>query len=201
VEGERQQRPRRGNKSYRIGLVLVVLLAAWLAWSLLGGSLLPEGSPAPAWTLPRADRAGESLSLSDLVGDVVVLDFWSTTCPPCLRQMEDLKLVWRRMKPRGVTVVGISTGGEPAGQIAQFGGDRGVDYPLVVDPGGTSTAYQVRTLPTLYVIDRSGRVAASHSGYWPATEIAAAVTAALEDHSSSTVLQGKSGRPLRRRAP
>jgi peroxiredoxin len=184
MAGEQTARPEGGGKSYRIGLVLIILLAAWLAWTMLGESLLAVGSPAPAWTAPRADRAGESLSLSDLNDDVVVLDFWSTTCPPCLRQMEDLKVLWRRMKPRGVTVVGISTGGESQRQIAQFGRDRGVDYPLVVDPGAVSAAYQVRSLPTLYVVDRNGRVAAAHSGYWPLTEIAAAVTAALQDHSS-----------------
>lgn len=179
------ERPSSSKLSFRLGLALLVLLAGWLVWSMVGDSLLPEGSQAPTFDLPRADEPGESLSLAELEGRVVVIDFWSTTCPPCLRQMEDLKVVWRRMKPRGVTVVGISTGGESPAQIARFGNDRGVDYPLVVDRGAVTAAYRVSSLPTLYVIDRSGRVAAAHSGYWSLDDLALAVSEALESQPST----------------
>jgi len=174
-----------GNRwSFRLGLGLLVVLAAWFAWSMLGDPLLPVGSQAPPFELPLADGSGETLALADLEGRVVVLDFWSTTCRPCLREIEDLKVLWRRMKPRGVTVIGLSTGGESPAQIARFGKERGVDYPLVVDRGRVAAAYQVRTLPTLYVIDGSGRIAEAHSGYWPLDDVAAAVSRALEGQSS-----------------
>jgi peroxiredoxin len=174
-----------GRRSFRLGLVILIALAAWMIWSLLGDDLLPAGSPAPAFELPLADEAGGTLSLTDLEGKVVVLDFWSTTCPPCLREMEDLKVLWRRMKPRGVSVVGVSTGGESPSQVARFGEDRGVDYPLVVDGGAVAAAYRVSSLPTLYVIDANGRIAATHSGYWPLDDVARAVSAALEPQPST----------------
>jgi peroxiredoxin len=177
--------PSSSRRSYRIGLVLLAVLAAWLIWNMLGDNLLPEGEPAPAFELPLADDSGETLSLADLQGRVVVLDFWSTTCPPCLREMEDLKVLWRRMKPRGVTVVGISTGGESPAQIARFGADRGVDYPLVVDRGAVSAAYLVRSLPTLYIVGKDGRISAAHSGYWPLDDVALAVSTALAAQSST----------------
>jgi peroxiredoxin len=178
-------RPSGNSRSYRIGLVLLAVLAAWLIWNMLGDNLLPEGIQAPGFELPLADGSGETLSLADLEGRVVVLDFWSTTCPPCLREMEDLKVLWRRMKPRGVTVVGVSTGDESPSQIARFGNDRGVDYPLVVDRGAVAATYQVSSLPTLYVIDGNGRIASAHSGYWPLDEVARAVSAALESQPST----------------
>jgi peroxiredoxin len=175
-----------GNRwSFRVGLAVLVVLGAWFAWSLAGDPLLPVGTRAPAFDLPLADGSGDTLSLESLQGRVVVLDFWSTTCRPCLREMEDLKVLWRRMKPRGVTVVGLSTGGESPAQIARFGKDRNVDYPLVVDPGRVAAAYQVRSLPTLYVIDREGRISAAHSGYWPLDDVAEAVSRALEPQPSS----------------
>jgi peroxiredoxin len=167
-----------------MGLVLLILIAAWLAWTMFSDRLLPDGTDAPPWELRLAEPAGGKLASSDLQGEVVVLDFWSTTCPPCLRQMEDLKVLWRRMKPRGVTVIGVSTGGESPRQIARFGKDRGVDYPLVIDRGPVATAYRVSSLPTLYVLGRDGRIAASHSGYWPLEDVASAVVAALEDQPS-----------------
>jgi peroxiredoxin len=180
------QRRSTGNRwSFRLGLVLLVVLAGWLMWSMFGDDLLPVGTAAPPFELPLADGSGDTLSLADLDGRVVVLDFWSTTCPPCLREMEDLKVLWRRMKPRGVTVVGISTGGESPAQIDRFGKARGVDYPLVVDRGAVAAAYRVSSLPTLYVIDKTGRIAEAHGGYWPLDDVAVAVSRALEPQSSS----------------
>jgi peroxiredoxin len=151
----------------------------------MGIALLPVGSDAPPWKLPLATASAGTLSLRDQGGQIVVLDFWSTTCPPCLRQIEDLKVLWRRMKPRGVTVIGVSTGPESTAQIARFGRDRGIDYPLVVDRGEAATAYLVRSLPTLYVIGADGRIIAAHSGYWPLSDLAAALDLALAAHSSS----------------
>jgi peroxiredoxin len=185
MDDEPTGRPSGSSRSFRLGLALLVLLAAWLIWNMLGDNLLPVGSQAPAFELPLADGSGETLSLADLEGRVVVLDFWSTTCPPCLREMEDLKVLWRRLKPRGVTVVGLSTGGETPAQIARFGKDRSVDYPLVVDRGAVAAAYQVSSLPTLYVLDRDGRVAATHSGYWPLEDVAHEVRAVLDSQSST----------------
>lgn len=183
-EGSKHQ-SSSGRWSFRLGLILLIVLAAWFVWRMLSDPLLPIGSVAPTFELALADGSGDTLSLDDLEGRVVVLDFWSTTCPPCLREMEDLKVLWRRMKPRGVTVVGLSTGGESPAQIARFGKDRGVDYPLVVDRGAVSAAYRVRSLPTLYVLDKTGRIAEAHSGYWPLDDVAGAVSRALEPQPST----------------
>ncbi|MBW2277008.1 MAG: TlpA family protein disulfide reductase, partial [Deltaproteobacteria bacterium] len=161
-----QKQPSGSRWSFRLGLVMLTVLAAWFVWTMLSDPLLPIGSKAPTFELPLTDGSGNTLSLADLEGRVVVLDFWSTTCRPCLLEMEDLKVLWRRMKPRGVTVVGLSTGGESLAQIARFGKDRGVDYPLVIDQGQVAASYRVRSLPTLYVLDKTGRIAEAHSGYW-----------------------------------
>lgn len=182
-DAQPQPVPRR-RWSSRLGIVLIAAIAVWLALNLFRDDLLPAGVEAPPFELQLAGEPGATLSLAELEGRVVVLDFWSTTCPPCLRQMEALKVLWRQMKPRGVTVVGLSTGGEPPSRIARFGRDRGVDYPLLVDPGSVAAAYRVSSLPTLYVIDRDGRIADSHSGYWPLEEVARSVSRALEPQSS-----------------
>jgi len=178
----KQSAPRR---SFRLGVIILVVLAAWLGWSLLRDDLLPVGSPAPTFELPLADGSGGTLSLEELAGRVVVLDFWSTTCPPCLREIEHLKVLWRRMKPRGVMIVGLSAGGESAAQIARFGRDRDIDYPLVVDRGAAAASYRVSSLPTVYVIGRDGRVVAAHSGYWPLDDVARAVNEALAGQPST----------------
>jgi len=171
----------RGRAGRAVALVAIAALIAGLfVVQLTGGGTLAEGAAAPAFSLPRADRAGESVDLARLGGKVVVLDFWSTTCPPCLAEMEELETLARRMGPRGVEVVGISAGGEPVDEVARFLRGRGISYAIAVDEiGATVAAYRVRTLPTLYVVDAAGRIAAGHVGFWPEDEIAAAVAEAL----------------------
>ncbi|MCK9461474.1 MAG: TlpA family protein disulfide reductase [Proteobacteria bacterium] len=171
----------RGRAGRAVALVAIAAAIAGLFLvQLTGGGKLPEGAVAPAFSLPRADRAGERVELALLRGKVVVLDFWSTTCPPCLAEMDELETLRRRMGPRGVEVVGICAGGEPVDEVARFVRGRGVSYPIAVDEDGVAAAaYRVRSLPTLYVVDAAGRVTAGHSGFWAEDDIAAAVADAL----------------------
>lgn len=164
----------------RLALILGSAVLLWMIWSMLGGQHLPVGSPGPAWKLPLADGSGERLALEDLAGKVVVLDFWSTGCAPCRRQLPELKTLWRQLKPRGVVVVGVTTGGETLEEVREFGRAHRLDYPVVLDErGAVAAAYEVRSLPTLYVLDRRGTITAAHNGFWPVTDIAAAVNEAL----------------------
>jgi peroxiredoxin len=97
-----------------------------------------------------------------------------------MRQMKDLEAVHRRMKDRGVVVVGVACGGESVERIERFAKDRGVGYSLVVDEGEATLAYQVLSLPSLYVVGRDGKIASAHRGYTDAVDLAKAVNRALE---------------------
>jgi peroxiredoxin len=171
----------RGRVGRTVALVAIAALIVGLfAIQLIGGGTLPEGSAAPAFSLPRAGGEGDRVDLERLRGKVVVLDFWSTTCAPCRSQMGVLDALQRRMGPRGVQVVGVCAGGETVDEVAAFIREHGAPYPVAVDEDGAVTsAYRVRSLPTLYVLDGKGRVAASHVGFWPEGELAAAVAGAL----------------------
>jgi peroxiredoxin len=177
---ETRARPR-GRAGRALALFAIVALIVGLAaLQLKGGGTLPEGGAAPAFSLPSAAAAGGSVELAALRGKVVVIDFWSTTCAPCLAEMEVLETLRRRMGPRGVEIVGVCAGGEPVAEVARFVRERGVPYPIGVDVDGAATsAYRVRSLPTLYVVDAAGRIRAGHVGYWPEDELAAAVAEAL----------------------
>jgi peroxiredoxin len=174
-------------KGRTLTLVAIGALFAFLfALQFLGSGTLSDGAVAPALSLPRADRPGERIELSRLRGKIVVLDFWSTTCAPCMSQIKVLDALARRMSSRGVEVVGVSAGGESFDEVAAFLKRRGAPYSIVVDADGIVTdSYRVRGLPTLYIVDREGRIAASHVGFWPeddlAEEVADTLGAASED--------------------
>lgn len=171
--------PKRSKGRSRVTWLLLALLVAWFLYRLTASPLLPDGSAAPSWKLPLADGTGDYLGSEELVGKVVVVDFWSTTCPPCLREMDELKSLFKQWNASQVAIVGIATGGESVGEIERFREERGVEYPLVVDNGAVSAAYRVATLPTLYIIDAGGKIVDSHRGYWGRDGIVSAVQSAL----------------------
>ena len=159
----------------RLTVGILIIIAVSMVSNLWQGDLLPEGAPAPSWNLPLADGTSNTMGIDQLRGKVVILDFWSTTCPPCLRQIAELEALQKQMTHENVSIIGVTAGGEDLELLRNFAKDRNIRYPLVLDEGGVSDAYKVRSLPTLYIIDKQGNVAASHRGFWPRESLATAV--------------------------
>lgn len=143
-------------------MVLVAILGAYgERWSLDILADLPArgyagvGDTAPAFQ--TADLAGAAVSLDDLRGRVVVVNFWATWCPPCRTELPELDAYQAEMGDR-IVVLGIATG-EPAGAVESFVRQHGLRFPIVLDgDGAIAAAYGVVGLPTSLVVDRAGVV-------------------------------------------
>jgi cytochrome c biogenesis protein CcmG/thiol:disulfide interchange protein DsbE len=118
------------------------------------GSRPPRiGSNAPDFTVQDSDR---TLTLSQYRGQVVVLNFWATWCPPCVEEMPSLVEMQRRMKAKGVTVLAVSVDVDEKA-YHQFLKDHGVNLITVRDPSQKSNnMYGTFKFPETYVIDRKG---------------------------------------------
>lgn len=128
------------------------------------------GAPAPDFTL--RDLEGKSISLQSLHGKVVILTFWATWCPACRSEMPSLNALYRRLARQGVVVLGIN-GGEPTARVKSFMEKENLDFPVVMDESGDVHAlYQIRQYPTMFIIDRQGRLVDRHIGLrdWNAPE-------------------------------
>ena len=152
--------------------------AAQLAWAPPAGSkpfsepvLLPVGSPAPDFAALTPD--GKTVHLSDYKGKTVVLDFWATWCGPCQRSMPHLEKVYQQVKDKNVAVLGVCVWDEKAAYdkwVTQNIGSK-YNFPVAFDPAGRGKGniagglYKVTGIPTQYVIDKDGKVAASTVGY------------------------------------
>jgi len=106
-----------------------------------------------------------SLSLGELRGRAVLLDFWATWCGPCRAEAAIVDQVSRRWRDRGVVVIGVDTDTPDQGDPRDFVLRYGLSYPIVRDATGqTSRSYDVDSLPTLVVVSRSGEVIAVRTG-------------------------------------
>jgi peroxiredoxin len=132
--------------------------AAWPAWS------LQPGDPAPDFTAPRLDRAGQ-VKLSNYRGKVVYLDFWASWCGPCLVSLPQLEKMRSDFPADQFQIVAVNLDTEP-GKARRFLQKTRVGYPSATDPAGSiPERFGLETMPTSYLIDRNGVVRYVHAGF------------------------------------
>ncbi len=113
------------------------------------------GSAAPDFTVRDAQR---SVTLSHLKGQIVVLNFWATWCPPCVEEMPSLVQMQAKMKDKGITVLAISVD-QDEDAYHRFLQDHGVNLLSVRDADQKSNdLYGTFKFPETYIIDRNGVV-------------------------------------------
>jgi thiol-disulfide isomerase/thioredoxin len=117
--------------------------------------------------------SGKTVKLSDLRGKVVVLDFWATWCGPCKRTMPLLDKFYSEKLPAGTQVYGVNvwqrekTDDQKKSVVSKFIQDSGYHFPILYGTSELASAYGVQGIPTLVVIDKTGKLAYRHVGYDP----------------------------------
>lgn len=120
------------------------------------GSVPKEGFTAPDFTLELLD--GGNITLSDLQGKVVLVNFWTSWCPPCRKEMPAIESVYRSYKDLGLVVVGLNlTAQDSKPDVSVFVQEIGVTFPIALDVNNAvGNLYRVTALPTSFFIDRKG---------------------------------------------
>ena len=126
-----------------------------------------SGPSAPNFTLPALD--GKKVRLSDYLGKkVILLDFWHTTCHPCIQELPELVTLYRKYEGQGFVVLGITTDGpETRADVTSVVRDNSIDFPILLDE---ETAVQDRynpkgELPFTVLINRSGAIVLKRASY------------------------------------
>jgi peroxiredoxin len=118
---------------------------------------------APGFALKDAD--GKTVHLSDYRGKVVLLDFFATWCGPCKIEIPWFIEFERKNKDKGFAVLGVSMDDEGWEIVKPFLAQMGVNYRVVIGNDSTGQLYGgVEALPTTFLIDRQGKIAAVHVG-------------------------------------
>ena len=120
------------------------------------------GRPAPPFTLQLMD--GREVSLADLRGKVVFLNFWASWCPPCRAEARDLEASWQQHRGDDVVFLGVNiqdTEEKARGFLREFG----VTYANGIDAGNrVAIDYGVWGIPETFFLDRTGRITYKHVG-------------------------------------
>jgi cytochrome c biogenesis protein CcmG/thiol:disulfide interchange protein DsbE len=154
------------NKTTWRGL-MVLLLALGVIWVAL--SQVPTevatarsdrppspqaGFAAPDFTLETPE--GETVRLSDLRGQVVLINFWATWCPPCRAEMPAIQQVYDQYQDQGFTVLAVDVQ-EGGAQVTAFADQMGLTLPLLMDGDGSVFAdYRGQALPSTFFVDQKG---------------------------------------------
>ena len=137
-----------------------------------------RGTPAPDIALAGLD--GVPTRLSQLRGNVVLLNFWASWCEPCRRELPQLQLLHERHSIDGLVVLGVSD--EDPDTARQYLDELGIGYTSLADfDGGVMQSYRIHAIPTSLIIGRDGRVLKRMEGYTPLSAFERALKPLLSD--------------------
>ncbi|MGD8908211.1 MAG: TlpA disulfide reductase family protein [Chromatiales bacterium] len=156
---------KRTNSTLWIKAIFPAILALLFINPLPAASL---SGAAPDFTLKS--RSGENVKLSELRGQVVMVNFWASWCGPCRQEMPLLDQLYRRYQPMGFTLLGVNVE-EDSAAADKVLSEIPVSFPILYDSKNqVSERYQVSAMPSTVMIDRDGNVRYLHHGYQPGYE-------------------------------
>jgi cytochrome c biogenesis protein CcmG/thiol:disulfide interchange protein DsbE len=142
-------------------------------------SALGTDEPVPDFELDRMN--GDTFHLDAHRGEVVVVNFWATWCPPCREEIPGFVKLQKEYGDDGLTIVGVSMDDGGFSTVRPFADKMNINYPLVMDDGKVGRAYgPVRALPSTFVVGPDGMIQHVRSGYLPEAQLRAWVTPLLD---------------------
>ena len=128
-----------------------------------------------AFELPSVAGMSPQVSLADYRGQVVLVNFWATWCPPCREEVPEFVKVQQELNPKGFTILGLSVD-EDAKPVGDFMTQNRINYPVAMDNGSASNAYGgITSIPTSFLVDRQGNIVKTFQGAIDADTLRAAV--------------------------
>jgi peroxiredoxin len=141
------------------------ILAAFAVAFSHAAAAVEAGAPAPALSLPSLEDGAAPVAMAALKGSVVYVDFWASWCVPCRLSMPALDDMYRRHKARGFAVVGVNKDAAAA-DARRFLAKVPVTFALVSDPSDAAArGFDVKAMPSGYLVDRKGVVRHVHRGF------------------------------------
>lgn len=150
------------NRRFITRLLVLVIISVAVGYTFYTSfadqqGVVTVGELAPNFVLK--DLEGKEIELKELRGKGVFLNFWATTCPPCLEEMPHMENGYQKNQADGIEILAVNFGDQRI-RIEQFiTRIGGLSFPILLDPGSqVNQLYGVRALPTTFLIDENGIV-------------------------------------------
>ena len=120
--------------------------------------------PAPYFILP--DINGKMINFNDFKGEILILNFWATWCPPCREEIPNFQDLYALHKGKGLEIIGISIDQGGIMAVKPFVEANKISYTILIGSEEVTNAYGgIIGIPTTFVIDRKGNIARKYVGY------------------------------------
>ena len=151
------------NRILSVILAMVIALGSLItACQSQPGSAPEVDKLAPEFQLPNLQ--GQTISLDDLRGKPVLVNFWATWCGPCVHEMPYIQEVSDEWSGKGLVVLAINIG-ESTSKVAKFMQSQGLSFTVLLDTDEkTAAKYNIRAIPTTFFIDKDGVIQAKKIG-------------------------------------
>lgn len=124
----------------------------------------PKPDKSASLDFSLTDLSGNIVKLVDYKGKVVMLEFWTTWCPPCKLSIPTLNMLHERYKDKDFKLLALSID-ETKETLMEFSEEFTMNYTVLLDNKDVNKAYGVRSIPTTIILDKEGNVAKKHMGY------------------------------------
>jgi peroxiredoxin len=159
----------RNWKWLAVSLILLLLVAACSESGAAAPQGVNTGNVARDFTLETVD--GSKVSLKDHQGQVVLINFWATWCPPCRAEIPDLQSTYLERREDGFVVFGVNVE-ESRAVVQQFMDEMEMTYPVLLDEGGeVMQMYRANGLPMSVIVDAAGVIRVRHVGFVTASQL------------------------------
>lgn len=146
---------------------LFAMLCTLAAFSAHGASK-PQVEKAPNFELKTLE--GKTVSLEELKGQVVMINFWASWCGPCRQEMPALSEIYNDYHKAGFTLLGVNLD-EDVGEAKKYLAKTPVSFPILHDGNGkVADLYKNTAMPSSYFVDKNGNLVHLHQGYRPGEE-------------------------------
>lgn len=165
------------NRKYLVYFLVIIAAIAYLSWNHEKTPTIQAFAPnaMPQWQL--TDLKGDKFKSDVLLGDVVIINFWNTTCTRCATEQAFLQKLYMEHENSGLKIVGISLDINDTSDIAAAVKQRGLAYFQVIGTG-SDVSHQfggIKEVPTTFIINRDGNIERRYIGQLPKDDVEKAI--------------------------